>query len=79
MEPQMPDTPPSDYRAEQAEAGRAAADARIEDLTDALLRLIECADMLVPSPMGHGRLSIAERDCRDAIADARAVVAGKGR
>lgn len=75
----MPDTPPSDYRAEQAEAGRAAADARIEDLIDALLRLIECADMLVPSPMFHGRLSMAERDCRAAIADAQAVVAGKGR
>jgi hypothetical protein len=89
----MIDTPPSDYRieslhdimvrltdrADQAEAGRSAADARVEDLTDALLRMIECADMLVPSPMVHGRLPMAERDCRDAIADARSVVAGKGR
>jgi hypothetical protein len=71
MEPQMPDTPPSDYRAEQAEAGRAAADARIEELIKALLR--------VDSLLFRGHVLVARDVIRDAIADARAVVAGKGR
>jgi hypothetical protein len=83
MEQQMPDTPPSDYRAEQAEAGRSAADARIEDLTKAAMVLLHALTELTSAAEAAGwdgdKYDAAFLNAaRDAIADTRAVVAGKG-
>ena len=43
-------------------------------LIETLDMLASAADLLVPSLMVHGQLSGEERECRDRIADARAVL-----